>query len=101
MRRRALLKSSLALPLVPWGLIGCSGSGGAENLCLQRNFGPVAKETTATELQVTGTIPMDLNGRFLRNGPNPGLDVDADSYHWFVGDGMALSTLSPKCLSRM
>ena len=88
MRRRTLLKSGLALPLVPWGLIGCSGSVGAENPYLQGNFGPVAAETTATELQVTGTIPVDLNGRFLRNGPNPGLDVDADSYHWFVGDGM-------------
>ena len=88
MRRRTLLKSGVAAPLVPWGLVACSGSSGAENPYLQANFGPVAKETTATALQVTGTIPADLNGRFLRNGPNPGLDVDADSYHWFTGQGM-------------
>ena len=29
------------------------------------------EEITAVDLPVTGTIPAELDGRFLRNGPNP------------------------------
>jgi carotenoid cleavage dioxygenase len=29
-----------------------------------------------------------LNGRYLRNGPNPATPQDPARYHWFVGDGM-------------
>ena len=88
MKRRALIKTGLGLPLLPWGLSACSRGSTAENPYLQDNFGPVAAETTATDLQVTGTLPAELSGRFLRNGPNPGADVDADGYHWFTGRGM-------------
>lgn len=49
------------------------------------NFAPVAEELTAYDLPVTGTIPSELTGWFLRNGPNP---RDAASPHWFFGDGM-------------
>ncbi|WP_077192973.1 carotenoid oxygenase family protein [Streptomyces lydicus] len=49
------------------------------------NFAPVAEELTAYDLPVTGTIPPELSGWFLRNGPNP---KDAASPHWFFGDGM-------------
>jgi hypothetical protein len=42
-----------------------------ENFCLAGNYGPVAEETTTTSLRVTGAIPRELNGRYLRNGPNP------------------------------
>lgn len=48
-------------------------------------FTPVPAETTRTELKVTGTIPAELNGRYLRNGPNPRA---GDAGHWFLGDGM-------------
>jgi len=41
-----------------------------------------------TDLAVTGTIPDELTGRYLRNGPNPVTAPDPDQYHWFVGDGM-------------
>lgn len=88
MRRRHLLKGGIALPFMPLGMTGCSGSDGADNPYLKNNFASVAQETTATDLQVTGIIPADLQGRFLRNGPNPGPDVDAGSYHWFTGRGM-------------
>jgi 8'-apo-carotenoid 13,14-cleaving dioxygenase len=88
MRRRHLLKGSLTLPFMPLSLTACSGNGGAENPYLTANFAAVPTETTATNLQVTGSIPKDLNGRFLRNGPNPGADVNADKYHWFTGRGM-------------
>ncbi len=60
------------------------------NRYLSGNFAPVDKEVTAesTELSVTGSIPAELNGRYLRNGPNPVLAPDPDTYHWFIGDGM-------------
>ena len=47
---------------------------------------PVSEEVTAFDLAVTGEVPADLDGRYLRNGPNP---VHPDpKQHWFVGDGM-------------
>ena len=46
------------------------------------------EEVTAFDLPVTGQVPDGLNGRYLRNGPNP-LGLDDASYHWFVGAGMA------------
>ncbi|MFC9878990.1 carotenoid oxygenase family protein [Streptomyces libani] len=49
------------------------------------NFAPVADELTAYDLPVTGAIPPELSGWFLRNGPNP---RDAATPHWFFGDGM-------------
>ncbi|GAB3205736.1 carotenoid oxygenase family protein [Nocardia tengchongensis] len=52
---------------------------------LSGNYAPVTDEITAFELACTGTIPEDLNGWFVRNGPNP---HDAGSPHWFFGDGM-------------
>ncbi|MGD0937826.1 MAG: carotenoid oxygenase family protein [Streptosporangiaceae bacterium] len=54
---------------------------------LQGSFAPVAKEITAFDLPVTGRIPAELNGRYLRNGPNP-LGLDDPNYHWFLGAGM-------------
>jgi len=55
---------------------------------LEGNYAPVRRECTITELVVTGTIPAHLDGRYLRNGPNPIGEVDPDTYHWFTGDGM-------------
>ena len=55
---------------------------------LEGNFGPVTEEITAVDLPVTGTIPAELDGRLLRNGPNPIEPQDPATYHWFTGDGM-------------
>jgi carotenoid cleavage dioxygenase len=55
---------------------------------LEGNFGPVHEEITAVDLPVTGTIPAELDGRLLRNGPNPIAEQDPATYHWFTGDGM-------------
>jgi carotenoid cleavage dioxygenase-like enzyme len=33
-------------------------------------FAPVTEEVTAFDLPVTGRMPSELNGRYLRNGPN-------------------------------
>lgn len=59
-----------------------------ENRYLVGNFAPVREEVDATDLPVAGTLPTELNGRLLRIGPNPILDPDPATYHWFLGDGM-------------
>ena len=58
------------------------------NPYLLGNYAPVASEETVTDLSVTGTLPSTLNGRYLRNGPNPITPPDPATYHWFTGDGM-------------
>jgi carotenoid cleavage dioxygenase len=51
-------------------------------------FAPVMEEVTAFDLPVTGRIPPELNGRYLRNGPNFIRGIDDDRDHWFLGSGM-------------
>ncbi|MCO5967774.1 carotenoid oxygenase family protein [Actinoallomurus soli] len=58
------------------------------NPFLEGGFAPVRQEHTVTDLPVTGTIPAQLDGRYLRNGPNPVAEVDPETYNWFTGDGM-------------
>lgn len=48
---------------------------------------PVKEERTITDLAVTGSIPPELCGRYVRIGPNP-FRPDPRGHHWFVGDGM-------------
>lgn len=55
-------------------------------------FAPVTVESTLTDLEVIGTIPPDLNGAYLRNGPNPHF-APIGRYHAFDGDGMVHSAL--------
>lgn len=51
-------------------------------------FAPAREEVTAFNLPVTGRIPNELNGRYLRNGPNVlGLE-DPRAHHWMLGEGM-------------
>ena len=59
-----------------------------ENHYLDGNFGPVREELTLADLPVTGALPEYLDGRYLRNGPNPVVDPDPATYHWFTGTGM-------------
>ncbi|MDX6740862.1 carotenoid oxygenase family protein [Actinocorallia sp. A-T 12471] len=55
---------------------------------LRGPYAPVREEITAFDLPVTGRIPQELDGSYLRNGPNPlGLE-DASYGHWFNGAGM-------------
>lgn len=56
---------------------------------LAGNFAPIPSETTAFELPVLGRIPEELEGRFLRIGPNPVTPRDPANHHWFLGAGMA------------
>jgi carotenoid cleavage oxygenase len=60
----------------------------SSNPFLAGNLAPVHEEVTVTNLRVTGTIPTELTGRYLRNGPNPAGDVNEAKYHWFTGHGM-------------
>ncbi len=58
------------------------------SLYLSGNYAPVTEEVTAVDLPVEGQLPVELNGRYLRNGPNPVGEVDPSTHHWFMGDGM-------------
>ena len=58
------------------------------SIYLSGNYAPIAEEITAFDLPVSGELPNDLNGRYLRNGPNPLTEVDPATHHWFIGDGM-------------
>ena len=58
------------------------------NPFLEGNLAPVTEEVTVFNLDVTGTLPPELDGRYLRNGPNPIGDVNRAKYHWFTGHGM-------------
>jgi len=52
---------------------------------LRGNGRPIQEERTLTELKVTGRIPRELDGRYVRNGANPKTGFSA---HPFLGDGM-------------
>lgn len=49
---------------------------------------PMTEERTVTDLAVSGTIPVELDGRYIRIGPNPATEQNPAAYHWFTGDGM-------------
>ncbi len=48
---------------------------------------PLESEETFTNLMVTGTVPPELNGQYVRIGPNP-FGKPEKGHHWFLGDGM-------------
>ncbi len=54
---------------------------------LENNFAPVPEEVTADRLKVVGKLPAELDGMYVRNGPNPQFEP-LGPYHWFDGDGM-------------
>lgn len=49
---------------------------------------PMSQEVTLTDLKVQGSIPPELDGRYVRIGPNPVTAPNPATYHWFTGDGM-------------
>jgi carotenoid cleavage dioxygenase-like enzyme len=59
----------------------------SENPFLTGNFAPVTEELTSFDLEVTGKIPKQLEGRLLRIGPNP-IAANPENHHWFLGNGM-------------
>jgi carotenoid cleavage dioxygenase-like enzyme len=57
------------------------------NPYLEGPYSPTEEEVTALDLELVGELPDDLNGVYVRNGPNPQFDPNG-RYHWFDGDGM-------------
>ena len=57
-----------------------------DNPVLLGNFAPVGEELDLVDLEVIGTLPPELNGILLRDGPNP-VNPQAN-HHWFIGDAM-------------
>lgn len=54
---------------------------------LEGNYAPVREEVTAADLPVVGKLPPEMDGMFVRTGPNPQFPPKG-AYHWFDGDGM-------------
>ena len=54
---------------------------------LNGNNAPVHSEDVFDHMTVLGEVPKDLNGIYLRNGPNPFFAPDW-RYHAYDGDGM-------------
>ena len=59
-----------------------------KNIYLTGIYKPLKQEVTFERLQVTGSIPDELNGLFVRNGPNPVTPPNPALYQWFTGTGM-------------
>lgn len=54
---------------------------------LEGNYAPVQEEKFESCTVVEGSIPADLNGFYVKTGPNP-FFTPVHGYHWFDGDGM-------------
>ncbi|WP_370188447.1 carotenoid oxygenase family protein [Qipengyuania sp.] len=61
--------------------------GPQDNPFLKGVHTPLTEEVTLDRLEVTGNIPSELDGRYVRIGPNP-FGAGSRGHHWFVGDGM-------------
>ncbi len=57
------------------------------NPYLEGPYAATQQELTLDEFEIEGKIPEDLNGVYVRNGPNPQFEPSG-RYHWFDGDGM-------------
>ena len=62
----------------------------SNNPYLQGCYAPVSNELSEDNLKITGQIPDDLHGLYLRNGPNPAYPPISYTYP-FDGDGMVHS----------
>lgn len=49
---------------------------------------PLTREYELTALQVEGAVPPQLDGEYVRIGPNPLKLENEAAYHWFLGEGM-------------
>jgi carotenoid cleavage dioxygenase-like enzyme len=61
--------------------------GADDSPALLGGFAPIERELVLDDLPVEGEIPPDLNGLYVRNGPNRQFAAPG-RYHWFDGDGM-------------
>ena len=90
-RRKFLKISGLGLgsaAVLGWGLNRFGIIGSKENYYLQGNYAPIKEIISEDKLEIVGSIPKELSGLYLRNGPNPMGSPNAKKYHWFEGEGM-------------
>ena len=90
-RRKFLKVTGLGLgsaAVLGWGLNRFGIIGSKENYYLQGNYAPVKEIISEDKLEVVGSIPKELSGLYLRNGPNPMGSPNTKKYHWFAGQGM-------------
>jgi len=60
-----------------------------DHIYLFGNYAPVTKEHVQAPVTVVeGAIPRDIDGMFVRNGPNPVPHRLSKRYHWFDGHAM-------------
>ena len=60
-----------------------------DNPFIHGNYAPVAQEQRGLELEVVaGALPEELDGMFVRNGPNPIPGQMSKRYLWIDGHGM-------------
>ncbi|NQX87577.1 MAG: carotenoid oxygenase family protein [Halioglobus sp.] len=60
-----------------------------DNTFLSGPMAPSGIECDAPDLVVEGELPVDLQGVYFRNGPDPLYPPrKGEQYHWFHGDGM-------------
>ena len=89
-RRDFLIHSASTSAVLALGT-GCAGwrprTDWLANPFLQGNYAPVHEEFTADHMTVIGTLPPEMDGMYVRNGPNPQFPP-IKNYHWFEGDGM-------------
>jgi len=92
-RRNFLSMASGLVPgMMAGGALGKAFAAGPDTKSqfLQGVYAPVDSELSiggGDPLRVTGKIPENLRGVYLRNGPNPHF-APKGRYHWFDGDGM-------------
>jgi carotenoid cleavage dioxygenase-like enzyme len=60
----------------------------AANPYLSGRFAPADRETDADDLTAEGTLPADIDGVFMRNGPNPRFAPLGSYTYPLEGDGM-------------
>jgi carotenoid cleavage dioxygenase-like enzyme len=60
----------------------------ADEPFLSGRFAPITTEVVGDDLAVIGRIPTDLNGAYLRNGPNPEFTPLGSYMYPLEGDGM-------------
>lgn len=95
LNRRHFLHTAAVSPFLAWTLSADDGvkagrdSRGwpTDNPFLNGGFAPVHEEIVVESLKVIGQLPGELDGMFVRNGPNPQFPPK-NRYHWFDGDGM-------------
>lgn len=88
--RRILIRVfDLVLHFVRWA---GSGFGRYRHAAfLEGNFSPVTEQLTCVDLHVVGSLPPDLNGAFVRNGPNQ-RQTTSGNYHWCGAAGGSAAT---------